>query len=125
MVQFMLTTDDIKKLAQKFATKKDLEKFATKKDLEKFVTKKDLEGYATKLDLAKLEVDMKVEFVKIREEMATKDDFRKVMTVLDKVLKEVLVMRQEQTMHVEDHRRINERFKAIEKVSAVAQHLAR
>jgi len=46
------------------------------------------------------------------------------MTVLDKVLKEVLDMRQEQTMHVEDHRRINSRLEAIEQVPSVAQHLA-
>lgn len=93
----MLTGDDIKKLEQKFATKKDLEKFATK------------------IDLAGLEVKMNLEFEKVREEMATKDDFRKAMTVLDKVLKEVLAMRQEQTMLLPY---------AIEKVPSVAPHLA-
>lgn len=96
----MLTADDIKKLAQKFATKKDLDKFATKEDLKKFATKEDLKEFATKIDLAKLEIKMNLEFEKVREEMATKDDFRKVMTVLDHVLKEVLAMRQEQTFHV-------------------------
>lgn len=96
MVRSMLTANDIKKLEQKFPTK---------------------------IDLAKLEIKMNLEFEKVREEMATKDDLRKVMTVLDKVLKEVLAMRQEQTMHVEDHRRISDRFEAIEKVPVVAQHL--
>lgn len=67
--------------------------------------------------------ELKQELEKVREEMASKDDLRKVMTVLDKVLKEVLAMRQEQTMHVEDHRRINDRLDDIEKVPAVAQHL--
>lgn len=102
----MITDEDIKKLTQKFATKEDLKQFATK------------------IDLARLEIKMNLEFEKVREDMATKDDFRKVMTVLDKVLKEVLDMRQEQTMHVEDHRRINSRLEAIEQVPSVAQHLA-
>lgn len=44
-----------------------------------------------------------------------KDDLRKAMTVLDKVLKEVLAMRQEQTMFLPY---------AIKKVPAVAQHLS-
>ena len=58
--------------------------------------------------------EVRQELQKIREEMATKDDFRTVMTVLDKVLKEVLAMRQEQTMHVEDHRRIDTRLDILE-----------
>lgn len=53
------------------------------------------------------------EFEKIREEMATKDDFRQVMTVLDKVLKEVLAMRQDQDIHTQKHRDIDEEIKAI------------
>ena len=68
--------------------------------------------------------ELKQELEKIKEETASKDDFRKVMTVLDKVLKEVLDMRQEQTMHVGDHRRIDDRLDAIEEVPLVAQHLA-
>lgn len=68
--------------------------------------------------------ELRQELEKISEETASKDDLRRVMTVLDKVLKEVLDMRQEQTMHVGDHRRIDARFEAIEKVPAVAQHLA-
>lgn len=100
----MLTQDDIKKLKEAFATKKDLERFATKKDLERF---------ATKLELSKLEVDMNLGFDKIREEMATKDEFRQVMTILDKVLKEVLAMRQDQDIHTQKHRDIDEEIEAI------------
>lgn len=55
------------------------------------------------------------EFEKIREEMATKDDLRQVMTVLDKVLKEVLAMRQEQEFHVQKHRDIDEEIAAIKR----------
>ena len=47
----MLTSSDINKLKEVFATKKDLERFATKEDLEGFATKKDLERFATKEDL--------------------------------------------------------------------------
>lgn len=92
----MITDADVKKLKKEFATKEDL--LRTKFELEDGIGK-------------------------IEENMATRDDFRRVMTVLDKVLKEVLAMRQEQTMHVEDHRRIGARLDAIEKVPAVAQHL--
>lgn len=51
---------------------------------------------------------------KLREEMATKDMFRDVMTKLDAVYKEVLDMRQEQDIHVQNHRDIDERFDKIE-----------
>ncbi len=43
---------------------------------------------------------------KLREEMATKDELRKVMTTLDKVLHEVLAMRQEQDFHVQKHQQL-------------------
>lgn len=79
--------------------------------------------FATKEDLLRTKFELEDRIGKIEENMATKDDFRRVMTVLDKVLKEVLAMRQEQTMHVENHRRINDRLDAIEKVPAVVQHL--
>lgn len=79
--------------------------------------------FATKEDLLRTKFELEDRIGKIEENMTTKDDFRRVMTVLDKVLKEVLAMRQEQTMYVEDHRRINDRLDAIEKVPAVAQHL--
>ena len=47
---------------------------------------------------------------KLREEMATKDMFREVMTKLDAVFKEVKDMRQEQDMHVQKHRDIDEQL---------------
>lgn len=65
----------------------------------------------------------KGELQEMREEMATKEDFRKVMTVLDKVLKEVLAMRQEQTFHVQKHTDIDYRLDAMERVPAVALEL--
>lgn len=59
--------------------------------------------------------EFKQELEKIREEMATKDDLRKLMVVLDKVLKEVLDMRQEQTMHVQTHRDIEDEIESVKK----------
>ena len=49
----MLTSSDIQKLKEVFATKQDFERFATKEDLKGFATKKDLESFATKKDLEK------------------------------------------------------------------------
>ncbi len=78
-------------------------------------------------DLGKLvqtfptKAELKQELEKIREETASKDDLRKVMTVLDKVLKEVLAMRQEQSFHVGAHDEINRRLDVIEEAPAVAQ----
>ncbi len=51
---------------------------------------------------------------KLREEMATKGMFREVMTKLDAVYKEVKDMRQEQDMHVQKHRDIDERLDNLE-----------
>ncbi len=51
---------------------------------------------------------------KLRKEMATKDMFREVMTKLDAVYKEVVDMRQEQDMHVQKHRDIDERLDKLE-----------
>lgn len=46
----------------------------------------------------------------LREEMATKGMLREVMTKLDAVFKEVKYMRQEQDMHVQKHRDIDEKL---------------
>lgn len=54
---------------------------------------------------------------KLEEKMATKDDFRQAMIVLDKVLKEVLAMRQEQDFHTQEHRDIRDEINAIKKRS--------
>ena len=51
---------------------------------------------------------------KLREEMATKDMSREVMTRLDAVYKEVKDMRQEQDIHVQKHRDIDERLDKLE-----------
>ncbi len=59
--------------------------------------------------------ELRQELEKIREEMATKEDFRKVMTVLDKVLKEVLDMRQEQSFHIQSHDDIRGEITVIQK----------
>ena len=67
------------------------------------------------LQLFPTKEELRQELEKIREEMATKDDFRQVMTVLDKVLKEVLAMRQEQTMHVQSHEDIKQDLTVIKK----------
>lgn len=77
------------------------------------------EEFAKLVQTFPIREEIRQEFEKVREEMATRDDFRKVMTVLDKVLREVLAMRQEQTMHVEDHRRINSRLDSLEQTSSV------
>ncbi len=47
---------------------------------------------------------------KLEEKMATKGMLRDVMTKLDAVFKELKDMRQEQDMHVQKHRDIDEKF---------------
>lgn len=80
----MLTDADIKKLLLEMA--------------RSFVTKEEL----------------RQEFEKIREEMATKNESRDIMTKLDAVFKEVKDMRQEQDMHVQQHRDISDRLDKLE-----------
>lgn len=80
----------------------------TSKDINTLIEKMSL-AFATKQEL-------KQELENIRNEMATKDELRKVMTVLDKVLHEVLAMRQEQDFHIQKHRDIDGRFEKIESV---------
>lgn len=112
----MLTTDDIKKLTKSFVTKKEF-----KKTVATLATKAEL--HQVEANLQGQIIDVRLEVVKVREEMATKDNFRSVMTLLDKVLKEVLDMRQEQTFHVQSHRDIEERLDKIEAVPAVAHQI--
>lgn len=81
----MLTDADIKKLLLEMA--------------RSFVTKEEL----------------RQEFEKIREEMATKDMFREVMTKLDAVFKEVLAVRQEQSVHAQQHSDIHDELDALKK----------
>lgn len=98
----MLTQADFKKLGNLFITKVELKKAV--KSL-----KGQIDGLQGQI------IDVRLDIKSIREEMATKDDFRKVVTILDKVLKEVLDMRQEQTMHVQSHRDIEDEIKNIKK----------
>lgn len=67
------------------------------------------------LQLFPTKEELRQELEKNREEMATKDDFRRAMTILDQVLKEVLAMRQEQTFHVQSHEDIKQDLSAIKK----------
>lgn len=61
----------------------------------------------------------KTEFDQAIEKLATKEETNKkfdlVMTTLDKVLKEVIAMRQEQTIHYQQHEDINTESKDIKK----------
>ena len=87
----MLTKSDKKWAEEKFVTKDDLrselKKYATKDDL-----KSELKKYATKDDLTVSQVRLGVEFDKkiddLREDMGGKHN--QVMTVLDKLLAEVV-----------------------------------
>lgn len=66
------------------------------------------------IDFFKTRAEADEDLRKLKEEMATKDMFREVMTKIDAVYKEVLDMRQEQDIHVQKHRDIDERFDKIE-----------
>lgn len=94
----MITDDDIKKLAKKFATK---------------------------MDLAQVEFNLKEEIEDLKERMATKDDFRKFMTMLENTFTEVKKMREEQSAHFGEHRLINDRLYDIERVPVVAHEIKR
>ncbi len=74
----------------------------TKTDINKLV-----EVFATKDELHS-------ELGKIREEMATKGHFNKVMDKLDSVLTEVKDIRQEQQAHYSQHDRIDNRLDLLE-----------
>lgn len=87
----MLTDTDIKKLILEMA--------------RSFVTKEEL----------------RQEFEKIKEEMATKNESRDVMTKLDAVFKEILAVRQEQSIHAQQHSDIHDQLDAIKKHSGMPQ----
>jgi len=74
------------------------------------------------LDVLPTKEEMKQELERIREETASKDDMRSVMTTLDKVLKEVLVMRQEQTFHTQKHEDIDQRLDKLEQTTSTVPH---
>jgi len=84
------------------------EVFATKKDLENFVTKDDALNFATKADL---------------ENFATKDDINLVMNALDKTLKKIEDLIQENTMQFSQNRRFLDKLENHEKrITNLEQH---
>lgn len=84
----------------------------------------------TTQDIAKMtqlfttKAELKQEIEKVREEMATKQDMNKVMTMLDAVMSELKDMCQEQTFHVQDHRNIKEEVDELkERVTKIEKHI--
>lgn len=137
----MLTNDDIKKLKDVFATKSDLKRTNdTVEEIKGDV--KQLKGDVKELqsDVKQLQgavsniavevVGLKQEVADIRENMATKDDFRQVMTTMDAVLGEVKAMREGQSSHFQQHedndkfhKTINKRVQVIETVPVIAHQI--
>lgn len=76
--------------------------------------KKLTKVFATKQDIARIE-----------ENMATKVDFRKYMTMIENTFTEVKKIREEQSAHFNEHRRINDRLDSIERVTVIAQAIAK
>lgn len=81
--------------------------------------KKLIEVFATKQDLNEF-----------REEVATKEEQRQIMTLVDSVLGEVKTMRDEQAIHFQDHednrkfhKEIDSRVKRIESIPIVAHQV--
>lgn len=97
----MITDADIKKLLKAVATKKDLKE--TRDDL----VQKFMQVFATKQELND-------GFERVREEMATKDQFNQVMDKLDAVYGEVRLKREDQIVHAEVHRKLEDRVKRLE-----------
>lgn len=77
----MLTDNDIKKLAKEFATK---------------------------IDLEIVKIDLQSQIERMKEEMVTKNDHRKVMGLVESVYTEVKKIREEQSMHIGIHQRQDE-----------------
>ncbi|MCR4306163.1 MAG: hypothetical protein NUV73_03710 [Candidatus Daviesbacteria bacterium] len=67
------------------------------------------------VDTFKTRAEADEDLRKLKEEMATKGMFRGVMTKLNAVFKELKDMRQEQDVHVQKHRDIDEK---LDKLSA-------
>ncbi len=60
---------------------------------------------------AELEYDLQ----RLEENMASRDDFRKVMTQLDAVIKELKDFRLEQSSHTQEHNDIRDEINAVKK----------
>lgn len=72
------------------------------------------------IDSFKTRTEADEDLRKLKAEMATKDMFREVMAKLDAVYKELKDMRQEQDMHVQKHRDIDDRLERLDNsVSAI------
>jgi len=82
----MLTVTDIKKLTEVFATKNDLNQ-----------VKKVVDNLAVEV------VDIKHGIAEMKENMTTKTETRQVMGMVEAVLGEVKIMREEQSSHNLQH----------------------
>lgn len=72
------------------------------------------------IDSFKTRTEADEDLRKLKAEMVTKDMFREVMAKLDAVYKELKDMRQEQDMHVQKHRDIDDRLERLDNsVSAI------
>lgn len=87
----MLADDDIKKLVKKFKTRRESDE-----DFKTLV-----------IEIVKNRAEFEQKF----ENMATKEDFNRVMTAVDAVLGEVKAMRLEQAAHFQQHQDIDEKIK--------------
>lgn len=94
----MLTVNDIRKVTKNLATKKALNE-----------VKKDL--IEVKIDVFSIKQEIK----KIWKEMVTKDDFRKVMGLVESVFTEVKKMRDEQSFHIGIHERVDGEIDSLKK----------
>ena len=59
--------------------------------------------------------EFEFELAKIREEMATKNDVRDLKGLVESVFTEVKNMREEQSAHFNEHRRINDDLQSLDK----------
>lgn len=101
----MITDNDLKKilaaLTGAVATKKDLKQFATKKDLDI-----EINGLATKEDLRKQTERIDEKLTAFRSD---------ILSHVDANMKEILAVREEQTMHTHSHMRQDEKYEDHEK----------
>lgn len=100
----MLTKTDKQWIEGHTVSKEEL-----KKELGKFATKEDLKGFATKTDLAESNIRLRTEMHQIRDEL--KEEIRskhdQVMTVLDKIMAEVVKGREHDLVIAHQVERLN------------------
>lgn len=73
----------MKKQLLKPATQSDIKRLELK--MNKLATKEEIAKLATKEELANLRSDMAVEFIKVRSEMATREELEKNTQTLNKI----------------------------------------